>query len=33
MIESIDTGSIYFHQQNIAELSHAELIKLGRKLA
>ncbi|MDA3502524.1 ATP-binding cassette domain-containing protein [Acinetobacter sp. AOR34_HL] len=31
-LESIDTGSILFHQQNIAELSHAELIKTRQKI-
>ena len=31
-LESIDTGSILIHQQNIAELSHAELIKTRQKI-
>ena len=32
MLRSIDTGSILIHQQNIAELSHAELIKTRQKI-
>ncbi|MFW2125326.1 ATP-binding cassette domain-containing protein, partial [Acinetobacter ursingii] len=31
-LESIDTGSILIHQQNIAELNHAELIKTRQKI-
>ena len=31
-LEAIDTGSILIHQQNIAELSHAELIKTRQKI-
>ncbi|ENW80877.1 hypothetical protein F909_02165 [Acinetobacter sp. ANC 3929] len=31
-LESIDTGSILIHQQNIADLSHAELIKTRQKI-
>lgn len=31
-LESIDTGSILIHQQNIAELSHTELIKTRQKI-
>ncbi|MCH7335276.1 methionine ABC transporter ATP-binding protein [Acinetobacter sp. NIPH 2699] len=31
-LESIDTGSILIHQHNIAELSHAELIKTRQKI-
>lgn len=31
-LESIDTDSILIHQQNIAELSHAELIKTRQKI-
>ena len=31
-LESIDTGSILIHQQNIAELKHAELIKTRQKI-
>ena len=31
-LESIDTGSILIHQQNIAELSHVELIKTRQKI-
>lgn len=31
-LESIDTGSILIHQQNITELKHAELIKTRQKI-